>query len=296
MKPVLLAAAGLLAATTCSAAPLGVDDYMGQPQVKAAARIAYGAAPAQVVDLFLPEGKGPHPVVVLIHGGCFLAQYKGLGETSGVAADLARRGYAVWNVEYRKLGEPGGGWPGTLSDVAAAVDRLAADAPKYGLDPRRVVALGHSAGGHLALWAAARGRLPRSSVLWRPHPQPIRAVVSVGGIGDLKGQGGVFAGACGPEPIPAVIGLAQRGEAAYADTSPAALLPSGTRSVMISGQFDHVMPPDTGRAYVAKVRAAGDAGEAVEIPGVGHFDPMIPTTAAWREVADRVAAEIGRLR
>lgn len=277
------------------AAPASVDAYMGQPQVKADARIAYGPAPAQVVDVFLPKTKGPHPVVVLIHGGCYLAEYKGLAETSGIAADLAKRGYAVWNVEYRKLGEAGAGYPGTFLDVATAVDRLRTEAAKYQLDTHRVVALGHSAGGHLALWAASRHRLPKTSPLWRTDPLPIRAVVSLGGIGDLEGQGDVFAGACGPEPIPKVIGLATRAHA-YADTSPAELLPSGAHVVMISGEFDHVMPPATGRAYVARIQKAGDAGEAVAIPGVGHFDVVIPTTDAWKQVAGIVAREIAGLR
>ena len=142
------------------AGPATVQDYMAQPQAKADVRIAYGPAPAQVVDLFLPKGRGPHPVVVLIHGGCYLAEYQGLAQTSGVAADLARRGYAVWNVEYRKLGEAGAGYPGTFLDVADAVDRIRDAAKAHRLDPRRVVAVGHSAGGHLALWAAARHRLP----------------------------------------------------------------------------------------------------------------------------------------
>ena len=277
------------------AQPASVGAYMGQPQMKADARIAYGPAPAQAVDLFLPKTRGPHPVVVLIHGGCYLAEYRGLAETSGIAADLARRGYAVWNLEYRKLGEAGAGYPGTFLDVAAAVDRIRAEAPKYHLDPRRVIALGHSAGGHLALWAAARHRLPRTSPLWRANPLAIRAVVSIGGIGDLEGQGDVFAGACGPEPIPKIIGLATRTHP-YADTSPAELLPTGARVVMISGEFDHVMPPATGRAYVARLTKAGDAGEAVAIAGVGHFDPVIPTTAAWAQVAGVVAREIARLR
>ena len=285
----------MMGPAACNAAPASVDAYMGQPQVKADARIAYGPAPAQVVDVFLPKTKGPHPVVVLIHGGCYLAEYKGLAETSGIAADLAKRGYAVWNVEYRKLGEAGAGYPGTFLDVATAVDRLRTDAAKYQLDTHRVVALGHSAGGHLALWAASRHRLPKTSPLWRTDPLPIRAVVSLGGIGDLEGQGDVFAGACGPEPIPKVIGLATRAHA-YADTSPAELLPSGAHVVMISGEFDHVMPPATGRAYVARIQKAGDAGEAVAIPGVGHFDVVIPTTDAWKQVAGIVAREIAGLR
>jgi acetyl esterase/lipase len=283
------------AAASAQAAPATVQDYMGQPQAKPDARIAYGPAAAQVADLFLPKGRGPHPVVLLIHGGCYLAEYEGLAQTSGIAADLAKRGYAVWNIDYRKLGEPGAGYPGTFLDVAEAVDRLRAEAPARHLDLGRVVALGHSAGGHLALWAAARPNIPRSSPLWRADPLRIRAVVSLGGIGDLEGQAHVFAGACGPEPIPKIIDAAHR-RAPYADTSPAALLPTGTRTVMISGEFDHVMPPFTGQAYVARLRAAGDAGEAIAIPGASHFDVVIPTTAAWRTVVDALAAEFARIR
>jgi acetyl esterase/lipase len=290
----LAAVLGAFAATSAAAEPASVQDYMGQPQVKAAARIAYGPAPAQVVDLFLPKGKGPYPVVVLIHGGCYLAEYQGLAQTSGVAADLAGRGYAVWNVEYRKLGEPGAGYPGTFLDVADAVDRIRTEAARYHLDAGKVVALGHSAGGHLALWAAARHRLPRSSPLWRADPLPIRAVVSLGGIGDLRGQGGVFAGACGAETIPTIIDEASR-ETPYADTSPAELLPLGARVVMISGVFDHVMPPFTGRAFVEKLHKAGDSAEVMAIPDAGHFDVVMPGRAAWKIVAAIVAREIAAL-
>jgi acetyl esterase/lipase len=116
----LIAFAFIMSAPTAMAAPKTVHDYMTQPQAKADARIAYGAEPAQVVELFVPKGLGPHPVVILIHGGCYLAEYEGLRQTSGIAADLARRGYAVWNVEYRKLGDAGAGYPGTFLDVAEA--------------------------------------------------------------------------------------------------------------------------------------------------------------------------------
>lgn len=296
MKPWLL---GLIATSLASAAmaePATVQDYMAQPRVAADARIAYGAEPAQVVELFLPKGSGPHPVVVLIHGGCYLAEYEGLPQTSGLAADLARRGYAVWNVEYRKLGELGAGYPGTFLDVAEAVDRLRTEAPKHSLDLGRVVAVGHSAGGHLALWAASRAKLPRMSPLWRADPLKIAAVVSLGGIGDLKGQAHIFAGACGPEPIPRIIGLADRPDA-YADTSPAELLPTGARITMISGELDHVMPPATGRDYADRARRAGDPAEAVAIPGASHFDVVIPSTEAWTSVvAPAIAAAFDGLR
>lgn len=286
----------LMSVQSAMASPATVQDYMTQPQVKADARIAYGTEPAQIVDLFLPKARGPHPVVVLIHGGCYLAEYQGLAQTSGLAADLAKRGYAVWNIEYRKLGEPGAGYPGTFLDVADAVDRLRTEAPRYKLDTRRIVAVGHSAGGHLALWAASRGKLPKASPLWRANPLKIGAVVSLGGIGDLEGQGDVFAGACGPDPIPKIIGLADR-QNAYADTSPAELLPSGAHVVMISGEQDHVMPPATGRAYVERVRKAGDTAEAVAIPGATHYDVVIPTTDAWKTVvAPAIAREAAKLR
>jgi acetyl esterase/lipase len=269
---------GVLSATAARAEPASVQAYMDQPQVEADVRIAYGTEPAQVVDLFLPKSRGPHPVVVLIHGGCYLAEYQGLAQTSGIAADLASRGYAVWNVEYRKLGEPGAGYPGTYLDVASALDRLKTEARAHRLNTRRVVAVGHSAGAHLALWGASRARLPKSSALWRAEPLKIRAVVSLGGIGDLKPHAGVFAGACGPS-------IAQVAPPqTYPETSPAELLPSGAAVTMIHGEFDHVMPFDTGQAYAARVRAAGDRGEAIEIKGVGHFDPVIPTTQAWKTV------------
>jgi acetyl esterase/lipase len=280
-------AATLLAMTPATAAAQSatVQAYMALPQVQPQARIAYGPAPAQVAELFLPDAPGPHPVVILIHGGCFLAEYEGLKQTSGIAADLARRGYAVWNVEYRKLGEAGAGYPGAFQDVADAVDRLRTVAPGHRLDVRRVVAVGHSAGGHLALWAAARANLPPSSPLWRADPLPIRAVVSLGGIGDLEAHGEVFSGACGPT-------LAQVAPpSTYAETSPARLIPLAASVTMIHGEHDHVMPPATGEAFAATVRAAGGRARAVRIDGAGHFEPVMPASAAWRDV---VAPAIGR--
>jgi acetyl esterase/lipase len=265
------------------AAPATLDDYMKQPRHKPDETVRYGAAPSQVAELFLPKTKGPHPVVVLLHGGCFLKAYEGFPQTSALAADLAGRGYAVWNVEYRKLGEAGAGYPGTFQDVAGALDRLRAEAPKHDLDLKRVIAVGHSAGGHLALWAASRARLPTASPLRAADPLKIGAVISLAGIGDLKGQGKVWAIPCGDDTIDRLIDTAHR-QNAFADTSPAELLPSGARVVMVHGVFDAVMPPHTGREYAEKVRKAGDAAEVVTIPGAGHFDLVIPTTPAWTEI------------
>jgi acetyl esterase/lipase len=294
----ILALGLLMAASGIRAEPASVDDYMKQARHQPAAVVHYGSAPAQVAELFLPpktwRAKGPHPVVVLLHGGCFLAEFQGLAQTSAIAADLAGRGYAVWNVDYRKLGEAGAGYPGTFQDVATALDRLRAEAPKYDLDLTRVVAVGHSAGGHLALWAAGRRRLPAASPLHAADPLPIGAVVSLAGIGDLKGQGKVFALPCGDDTLDRLLDTARR-KAPYADTSPAELLPIGARITMVHGAYDHVMPPYTGLAFAGAARKAGDRAEAVTIPDAGHFDVVIPSTPAWAKVAAIVAREMKAL-
>jgi len=280
----------IMAASAVLAEPATLEAYMKQARRPADVVVHYGAAPSQVAELFLPKGKAPYPVVVLLHGGCFLKEYEGFAQTSSLAADLAGRGYAVWNVEYRKLGEAGAGYPGAFQDVATAVDRLRTEAPKYGLDLKRVVAVGHSAGGHLALWAASRGRLPATSVLRTADPLPIGAVVSLAGIGDLKGQGKAWALPCGDDTIERLIDLKGRKDA-YADTSPAELLPSGVKVVMVHGAYDSVMPPYTGLAYATRARKAGDKAEVVVIPDAGHFDLVMPTTPAWKAIVGIVERE-----
>ena len=286
----LLALAILMAADPSHAAPATLEAYMGQARHAPDAIARYGPAAAQVAELFLPKGKGPHPVVVLIHGGCFLKQFEGLPQTSAIAADLASRGYAVWNVEYRKLGEAGAGYPGTFQDVATAIDALRLQAAAHDLDLSRVIAVGHSAGGHLALWAASRGRIAPGSLLHAADPLRLRAVISLAGIGDLKGQGKIFGLPCGEDTLDLLIDTERRDP--YGDTSPAELLPTGAKVVMVHGVFDSVMPPYTGLAYAEHVRRAGDAAEVVTIADAGHFDLVIPTTAAWREIARIVAREV----
>src|SRR5690348_4117229 len=134
------------------AAPATVQDYMDQPPHPAYAVVRYSAEPSQVAEPLLPNAIRPPPSAVQLAGCVLLEEFEGLAQTSALAADLAGRGYAVWNVDSRKLGEPGAGYPGTFQDVAVAVDRLREEAPKHALDLSRIVVLGHSAGGHLALW------------------------------------------------------------------------------------------------------------------------------------------------
>jgi acetyl esterase/lipase len=174
-------------------------DLLARPHDAPDAHIAYGSGPQQFVELWLPRTKGPHPVVLLVHGGCWLSELPGLELMDPMAQALRDKGLAVWNIEYRRIGAQGGGYPATFLDASAAADALPANAAKYGLDLHHVVAVGHSAGGHLAMWLAARRHLPASSPLRATNPLAIHGVVSLAGILDLKGYREDGA-ACGGAP------------------------------------------------------------------------------------------------
>ena len=259
-------------------------------------RSTYGREPAQLGDLWLPAGPGPHPTAILIHGGFWRAHF-GLDLMDGLADDLAARGIAAWNLEYRRVGESGGGWPGTLWDLASAADHLAELAPAHHLDLRRVITVGHSAGGHLALWLAGRPRVPlgalaggsmvgtRETVGASPA-YPIAGALSLAGVVDLAegwrrnlGAGAVaaFLGG-GPDEVPA----------RYAVASPTELLPIGVPQVLIHGTEDDRVPVDLSRAYVSAAQAAGDDARLRELPGVDHFAVIDPASAAWAVIVDEL--------
>ena len=250
------------------------------------ARLRYGDQASQIVDLWLPAGPGPHPVVIMLHGGCWIESVASLNLQDFVAADLRAHGVAVWNVEYRRLGEAGGGYPGTFQDVATAVDLLGKDAAKYHLKLDHVVAVGHSAGGHLGLWAAARRNLAKSSPLWSAHPQRIDAVVAIGELGDLHDDPPVVAGGCGGDTVAKLVGppTAQHPDV-YADTSPDLLEPSPAREILIHGAADTtISPPRAGEDYRASAERRGGKPELIVIPGANHFDLITPETDAWAKV------------
>jgi acetyl esterase/lipase len=303
LRALLLSALLALAPMTAAAEPplLTFAELAKRPRAKADARIAYGDAPSQFVELWRPEGAGPHPVVVLVHGGCWQARYPGLELLDYAAEDLRRRGFAVWNVEHRRIDEPGGGYPGTFLDVGAAFDLLRTEAPKHGLSLERVVAAGHSAGGHLALWAASRPALPSGSPLRTADPLPVAAVVSLGGLGDLEAAAADPASrkACGEDTVARLVDAAGRGGDVYADTSPARL-PSmnGLEELHLHGERDHIAPFRLAEAYTKRKLAAEQTDDthwggvmAEVIPNAGHFEPIAPGGPAW----DGVVLEIERL-
>ncbi|HVL29625.1 MAG TPA: alpha/beta hydrolase [Sphingomicrobium sp.] len=297
MRPILAALAACLSVAACMSGPAAVDpvetrtpvtfsQLLGQPRQSADHRLAYGADPLQFGELWVPKTGRRHPVIVLIHGGCWRADLPGTELMDYMAADLRDRGYAVWNLEYRRIGHPGGGYPGTFRDIAAGVDHLRALALQYGLDLRRVAVSGHSAGGHLALWAAGRDRLPAASPLRVADPLPVRGAVSLAGIADLSSYRETGPDACGgPSTIDSLVGIqGADGRDVFADTSPPSLLPLGDRQVVVSGALDHIVPPRFGQDYATAAATAGDAAASVVLEGAGHFELIDPTSAVWPRI------------
>jgi acetyl esterase/lipase len=241
----------------------------------------YGSAPAQVCDLHLPDGP-PRAVAVLVHGGFWRARYDRSQEHK-VAADLVGRGWAVWNLDYRGVGKgpsAGGGWPATFEDVATAVDLLADVGGQVArpLPLDRVAAVGHSAGGQLALWIAGRHRLPRGAPGAEPRVRPV-AVVSQAGVVDLvaAARRGVGNGAV----VEVLGGTPERVPVRYALTSPMELVPIGVPTLLVTGDADDAVPPALSVSWAAAARAAGDDVTLHVEPGEGHMGHVDPASRVW---------------
>jgi acetyl esterase/lipase len=198
------------------------------------------------------------------------------------AADLRRQGVAVWNLEYRGVDRPGGGYPGTFTDVADGADAARALAKARGLDLTHVVVVGHSAGGHLALWLAARGGIDRASALYRKHPLPIAAAFSLGGLPDLEAEETPPEDTCGAAPVARLVGAATAARPdVFADTSPAALPTPRARIVLVNADLDTIAPPTFADAYVARMRRRGAAPETHVVEGEGHVELISPGSRGW---------------
>jgi acetyl esterase/lipase len=270
--------------------PLTFDQVAALPSRPPDHRIAYGSAPQQFGHLRLPKSSGPHPVVIFIHGGCYLAAYS-IAHAGALEQALADLGYAVWSIEYRRVGDAGGRWPGTFQDIAKAADYLRTLAKEYPLDLKRVIASGHSAGGNSALWLAGRARIAKSSPLFVSDPLPIAGVLALAPAGDFLemhatgGCGGVMDELMGGSPA----AVADR----YAAASPGQLLPTGVQQILIIGGRDTLFA-SYGRSFVELARTRGETRlRAVEIPEAGHFDVIAPPAPAWKVVV-RELAELAR--
>ncbi|WP_229413677.1 alpha/beta hydrolase family protein [Massilia violaceinigra] len=290
LVPAVLASGGALAA------PMTLADYLALSGPPPTAKIAYGSAPSQFAELFRPAGPGPFPVVVLVHGGCWTVEYGGISQMHNVAGALAARGIAVWNVEYRRVDEEGGGYPGTYLDMNAALDKLAAEAPAHQLDTSRIVAVGHSAGGQLVQWIAGRSRIPASSPLFQPSPLPVREVISLGGLADLRHEQALIKTSCGRDLAQLAGTPSASRPDIFADTNAAELMPNGSRTLLVTGELDTISPPRAAHDYAARARAAGDRAEVLILPGASHYDEIAASSPAWKLILPLIETALGRSR
>lgn len=258
------------------------DDVLTRPAPPPGLVLSYGPGPEQIADIRLPApGHAPAPLVIFLHGGFWRAAFD-RSHTGPLATALAAAGYVVCVPEFRRTGQPGGGWPGTFDDVAAAVDQLPgllrAAAPGR-ITGEPALLAGHSAGGHLALWSAGRGRLPAPSGWRLPVPVAVRGVVALAAVSSLAGchQRRLGNGAAaalmggGPGEFP------ER----YRAADPVALLPLGCPVQLVHGTLDEDVPPELSRAFAARAGKAGDTVTLKELPGITHLDLIDPLSPAW---------------
>lgn len=256
------------------------DDILTLPPPPADARIAYGSDPNQFFDLRLPDAKPAakdaaralHPLVINIHGGYWRARYN-LDHAGHLCAALTAKGLATANLEYRRVGNEGGTWPGTFADVRAAYNFLVQNARQHGIDAGKIVVMGHSAGGQLAICLAA-------------HESGITRTISLAGVVDL--QRAYQLHLSNDAVVEFLRGTPGEVPDHYREADPMQLSVPQARQWLIHGSADDVVPPDFSRDYVAaKRKQTGKLKEdanLLEISGAGHFDLIDPRTAAWKQI------------
>lgn len=247
-------------------------------------RLAYGDDPLQFGDLRVPDGGGPSPLVIAIHGGYWRNAYD-LVHLGHLCAALTAQGMATFNLEYRRVGDEGGAWPGTFQDVAAGARWIVVHAADYDLDPERVVVIGHSAGGHLASWIGSLASIPDGSLI-AAEPVPLRGVVSLAGLLDLEEAWNRHLS--NDAVVELLGGTPAEVPERYAAASPLALLPVTTPHVLLHGDDDDLVPLAISESYQAQAMATGSPSELYVLPGMDHFDVIDSQSPAWSTVLTAV--------
>lgn len=243
---------------------------------------SYGADSLQFGELRLPAGPGPFPIAVVIHGGCWTKGYATLRNTAPLASALTEHGIATWNIEYRQVGDPGSGWPGTFEDWGAGFDHLRELAKTQPIDTLRAFVLGHSAGAHAALFVAARPKLVASSTIRGGDPLPAAAAIAIDGPGDIVSFVGRDQRICGrPVIVPLMGGDPDGLPDRYHDASPFERLPIGVPQFLVASS---VLTVAEANAYRDRAVLAGDVAEILAPIDGGHFDIIAPGSAVWPSV------------
>jgi acetyl esterase/lipase len=266
----------------------------------AGTRLSYGAGSLQFGELRLPAGKGPFPLVILIHGGCWKRQLEpGVPEAvtsyqllSPAATSLTAHGFATWNIEYRRLGDDGAGWPGTYLDIAAATDFVRSISAQKRLDLGRVAVLGHSSGGQLALWDAGRHKLPKTSPLYVARPLPIEEAISIDGPADLRSLVPLQQTMCGGPVVTELLGGTPEQEPErYIQGAVTGLSPIGVPQFVLSRAQPEVLLK-LAQDYATAARKNGDAVRVVVQQGSSHFDGINPATTDWETVVTELKVRL----
>ena len=249
-------------------------------------KIPYGDHPSQFGELRIPDLSGLKPVVITIHGGFWQSKY-GLEENDPLDVDLTSRGYATWNIEYRRVGEDGGGWPGTFIDVIDAVNHLTQIEERFELDLSRVVILGHSAGGHLALWLASRMDKIHMDQINKMLRVPIQRVISLAGVSDLRKMWEIHEEKGISSPVASFVGGSPREVSQrYRIASPIELLPLNVEQIIIHGELDRHVPVEMSIEYHRRASEQGDKVRLIVLPEAEHFMVIDPSSSAWKSVTD----------
>jgi len=248
------------------------DEILKLPPPSPDLRLPYGTDPNQFGDLRLPQAKGPFPVVMNIHGGYWRAKYD-LLHGGHLCAALTKKGCATWNVEFRRVGNPGGGWPGTFEDIASAFRFLPQIAGKHNLDTSRTVVIGHSAGGQLAICLAA-------------HDPSAKRAVSLAGVVNLQRA---FELHLSDDAVAEYLGgKPDEVPDHYREADPMRLSAPAARQVLVHGLKDDVVPPDFSRRYVEDKTKTGEDASLIELTAADHFDVIDPRSAAWPRIEEAV--------
>ncbi len=241
----------------------------------------------------LPDGDGPHPVVVFVHGGCWLADFD-LTMAANLSGELAKAGIASWTIEYRRIGNEGGAWPGTMHDMSAAVEHLREIEKPYKLDLSRVVLMGHSAGGHLVLWYAAKSNLKKTSEFYSGSTLDIKGVVPLAAISNINTYRHEYDTQDCNTAVPGLLGgepeaLPER----VSQINPTQLLPLKVPVRMVHGSADVLVPLRQSTAFMLEARKTGDDVTLAVVDNAGHFDVIAPFSVAWRMVLRETKALLG---
>jgi len=263
------------AASPEPAAPMQWDDLLGRAKPAPDATIGYGSDPLNVVDIWSPSGDGPHPTVIMIHGGCWKTDIAQRDIMNWIAADLRDAGIGAWNIDYRGIDRAGGGYPGSYQDVGMAADLFATRGAEFGLDTSKRVAIGHSAGGHLALWLAQRPALPATSPIRGSDPIVLDAAISQAGIPDLREGETLPDHPCGAD------GAKAMAAGHYAETSPQEMPLAATPHYLFNTSADWVAPYVYGEAYRDAMAKRGKPVVLAQTPGEGHVEHIAPEGKTW---------------